>query len=364
MVNSANFSGTDNSVRIKTWQGGSGVAKNIVFQNIVMKDVSNPIIIDQNYCDRKTPCKQQDVNLAREGGRRAEADCRHVSKLEHMGSVAPRCTLSGRLGTVGLASVGLERPPRELAVDEVNGPTQPVGYLGSGRRGVVVGEMGGRGWEGGGGSGINPAQGRIEKWVLRRAFDDEERICQRQKEQFSDGVGYSWIDGLKAHAEQHVTNKMMQNAANIYPHNTPTTKEAYYYRMIFERFLPQVGRGLGEGNMHWISISSSILTQRTFGWVWLGQNGEYMFETALLGTLLVTVPGGPSVACSTAKAVEWDAAWSKNLDPSGRAALGVHNAGYDRQMQAVASKNMPGNIINDTPRIMGVSTPSEVAIHS
>ncbi|GAB4832586.1 Polygalacturonase 1 [Ancistrocladus abbreviatus] len=135
MVNSANFSGTDNGVRIKTWQGGSGVAKNIVFQNIVMKDVSNPIIIDQNYCDRKTPCKQQraavrisnvtysnikgtshtetaikldcsksfpcrgiflqDVNLAREGGRRAEADCRHVSKLEHIGSVAPRCTLSG-----------------------------------------------------------------------------------------------------------------------------------------------------------------------------------------------------------------------------------------------------------------------------
>ncbi|CAN1354611.1 Asparagine synthetase [glutamine-hydrolyzing] [Linum perenne] len=92
---------------------------------------------------------------------------------------------------------------------------------------------------------IKPDEGRIEKWVLRKAFDDEDRpylpkhILYRQKEQFSDGVGYSWIDGLKDHASQHVTDKMMQNAAHIYPHNTPPTKEAYYYRMIFERFFPQ-----------------------------------------------------------------------------------------------------------------------------
>uniref|UniRef100_A0A0D9WP35 Asparagine synthetase [glutamine-hydrolyzing] n=1 Tax=Leersia perrieri TaxID=77586 RepID=A0A0D9WP35_9ORYZ len=98
--------------------------------------------------------------------------------------------------------------------------------------------------------------GRIEKWVLRNAFDDEEKpylpkhILYRQKEQFSDGVGYSWIDGLKDHANEH-------NAARL------------------------------------------------------------------------TVPGGPSIACSTAKAIEWDAAWSKNLDPSGRAALGVHDAAYE-----------------------------------
>ncbi|KAH9701778.1 Asparagine synthetase (glutamine-hydrolyzing) 1 [Citrus sinensis] len=93
---------------------------------------------------------------------------------------------------------------------------------------------------------INPQEGRLEKWILRKAFDDEERpylpkhVLYRQKEQFSDGVGYSWIDGLKAHAEQHVTDKMMQNAQYIFPHNTPLTKEAYYYRMIFERFFPQV----------------------------------------------------------------------------------------------------------------------------
>ncbi|KAJ0084747.1 hypothetical protein Patl1_31077 [Pistacia atlantica] len=141
---------------------------------------------------------------------------------------------------------------------------------------------------------IKPEEGRIEKWVLRRAFDDEERpylpkhILYRQKEQFSDGVGYSWIDGLKAHASQHVTDKMMQNAQHIYPHNTPSTKEAYYYRMIFERFFPQ-------------------------------------------NSARLTVPGGPSVACSTAKAIEWDAAWANNLDPSGRAALGVHLSAYSHQ---------------------------------
>ncbi|RLN13644.1 asparagine synthetase [Panicum miliaceum] len=134
--------------------------------------------------------------------------------------------------------------------------------------------------------------GRIEKWVIRNAFDDENRpylpkhILYRQKEQFSDGVGYSWIDGLKDHASQHVSDSMMMNASFIYPENTPTTKEGYYYRMIFEKFFPKPAARS-------------------------------------------TVPGGPSVACSTAKAVEWDAAWSKNLDPSGRAALGVHDAAYE-----------------------------------
>ncbi|KAL0289966.1 UNVERIFIED_CONTAM: Asparagine synthetase [glutamine-hydrolyzing] 2 [Sesamum angustifolium] len=134
--------------------------------------------------------------------------------------------------------------------------------------------------------------GRIEKWILRNAFDDEQNpylpkhILYRQKEQFSDGVGYSWIDGLKDHANQQVTDAMLANASFVYPENTPTTKEGYYYRTIFERFFPKNAARL-------------------------------------------TVPGGPSVACSTAKAVEWDAAWSKNLDPSGRAALGVHVAAYD-----------------------------------
>ncbi|KAF1892517.1 hypothetical protein Lal_00010983 [Lupinus albus] len=134
--------------------------------------------------------------------------------------------------------------------------------------------------------------GRIEKWVLRNAFDDEKNpylpkhILYRQKEQFSDGVGYSWIDGLKEHANNQVTDGMLMHANYIYPENTPTTKEAYHYRTIFEKFFPK-------------------------------------------NAARSTVPGGPSVACSTAKAVEWDAAWSKNPDPSGRAALGVHEAAYE-----------------------------------
>lgn len=90
--------------------------------------------------------------------------------------------------------------------------------------------------------------GRIEKWVMRKAFDDEENpylpkhILYRQKEQFSDGVGYNWIDGLKAFTEQQVTDEMMSNAAQTFPYNTPVNKEAYYYRMIFERLFPQVIR--------------------------------------------------------------------------------------------------------------------------
>ncbi|XP_024966673.1 asparagine synthetase [glutamine-hydrolyzing] 1-like isoform X2 [Cynara cardunculus var. scolymus] len=147
---------------------------------------------------------------------------------------------------------------------------------------------------------IDMEKNRIEKWILRRAFDDEDRpylpkhILYRQKEQFSDGVGYSWIDGLKDHAELQVTDKMMLNATHIFPHNTPMTKEAYYYRMIFERFFPQ---------------NSAILT----------------------------VPGDASVACSTAEAIKWDAAWSNHLDPSGRAALGVHQSDYEQRLVPVKS---------------------------
>ncbi|KAK4366742.1 hypothetical protein RND71_014622 [Anisodus tanguticus] len=144
---------------------------------------------------------------------------------------------------------------------------------------------------------IRPDLGRIEKWVVRNAFDDDQNPYlpkadslsgekNRQKEQFSDGVGYSWIDGLKDHAGSLVSDSMLANASFVYPHNTPTTKEGYYYRTIFERYFPKIAAR-------------------------------------------ETVPGGPSVACSTAKAVEWDAAWSKNLDPSGRAALGVHAAAYE-----------------------------------
>ncbi|KAL4189732.1 hypothetical protein AMTRI_Chr08g166850 [Amborella trichopoda] len=168
---------------------------------------------------------------------------------------------------------------------------------------------------------IKPDQGRIEKWVLRKAFDDEENpylpkhILYRQKEQFSDGVGYSWIDGLKEHAATHVTDRMMANAKFVYPHNSPLTKEAYFYRMIFERFFPQNSASL-------------------------------------------TVPGGASIACSTAKAIEWDAEWSKNLDPSGRAAVGVHASAYDAPMpnSGVVGK-ASSKLINKKAKMVDVSNP-------
>ncbi|KAI7757941.1 hypothetical protein M8C21_007677, partial [Ambrosia artemisiifolia] len=155
---------------------------------------------------------------------------------------------------------------------------------------------------------INMDQKRIEKWILRRAFDDEEQpylpkhILYRQKEQFSDGVGYSWIDGLKSHAEEHVTNKMMLNAERIFPHNTPNSAK-------------------------------------------------------------LTVPGGASVACSTAKAIEWDATWSNNLDPSGRAALGVHNAAYKKNPGSTGSVNLAPSIVDNVPRMMDI-TGSELFIRS
>ncbi|KAK9166595.1 hypothetical protein Scep_001786 [Stephania cephalantha] len=153
---------------------------------------------------------------------------------------------------------------------------------------------------------VKPEIGRIEKWILRNAFDVEEKpylpkhILYRQKEQFSDGVGYSWIDGLKDHANQHVSDAMLANASFVYPENTPMSKEAYYYRGIFEKFFPK-------------SAARS------------------------------TVPGGPSVACSTAKALEWDEAWSKNPDPSGRAALGIHAAAYDAAEPVLQINN--GNML-------------------
>ncbi|KAK8455286.1 hypothetical protein SEVIR_4G119033v4 [Setaria viridis] len=132
---------------------------------------------------------------------------------------------------------------------------------------------------------INVAMDIDPEWKMKRPYLPK-HILYRQKEQFSDGVGYSWIDGLKDHASEHVSDSMMMNASFVYPENTPTTKEGYYYRMIFKKYFPKPAARS-------------------------------------------TVPGGPSVACSTAKAVEWDAAWSKNLDPSGRAALGVHDAAYE-----------------------------------
>lgn len=141
-----------------------------------------------------------------------------------------------------------------------------------------------------------------------------------------------------------VTDKMMQNAVHIFPHNTPTTKEAYYYRMIFERFFPQVI----QRNPSWWIVCSN------YNW----SCKLMVFDTfTSQNSARLTVPGGASVACSTAKAVEWDAAWSKNLDPSGRAALGVHLSAYDPQVAAASAGIVTPNILDSMPRMMEISTP-------
>ena len=123
----------------------------------------------------------------------------------------------------------------------------------------------------------------IEKWVLREAFSDmlPQEIVWRQKEQFSDGVGYSWIDTLKEMTAREVTDAQFAMAAKRFPINTPATKEEYYYRSIFAEFFP----------------SDSAAS---------------------------CVPHEASVACSTAKALEWDEAFRKMNEPSGRAIAGVH----------------------------------------
>lgn len=139
---------------------------------------------------------------------------------------------------------------------------------------------------------IRKSEGRIEKFIIRKAFDTPDdpylphEILWRQKEQFSDGVGYGWIDSLRDLAEQRVTDQMFANSKNRFPENTPITKEAYMYRSIFEEHFP--------------SISASR-----------------------------TVPGGPSIACSTPRALAWDESFRNRADCSGRSIAGVHNEAYD-----------------------------------
>ncbi len=127
----------------------------------------------------------------------------------------------------------------------------------------------------------------MEKKIVREAFADmlPESVAWRQKEQFSDGVGYSWIDTLKQITSEAVTDEMMAHAAERFPINTPMNKEEYYYRSIFEEHFPSA------------SAAKSV-------------------------------PHEASVACSTAIALEWDEAWKKMNDPSGRAVKGVHESAY------------------------------------
>jgi len=127
----------------------------------------------------------------------------------------------------------------------------------------------------------------MEKWLLRKAFEDylPQEIVWRQKEQFSDGVGYRWIDTLREQASQKVTDAMMTTARYRFPVNTPLSKEEYYYRSIFAEHFPS--------------------------------------ETAAM-----TVPSVPSVACSTAEALAWDEAFRNQNEPSGRSIKNVHLQSY------------------------------------
>ncbi|MBR1389029.1 MAG: asparagine synthase B [Prevotella sp.] len=127
----------------------------------------------------------------------------------------------------------------------------------------------------------------MEKRIVREAFADmlPEEVAWRQKEQFSDGVGYSWIDTLKQMTSEAVTDEQMAHAAERFPINPPKNKEEYYYRSIFAEHFP----------------SDSAAR---------------------------SVPSEASVACSTAIALEWDEAFRGMNDPSGRAVKGVHDQAY------------------------------------
>lgn len=125
--------------------------------------------------------------------------------------------------------------------------------------------------------------GKMEKYVVRKAFENilPESVAWRQKEQFSDGVGYGWIDTLKQIANDKVTDEMMANAHFRFPINTPRSKEEYHYRSIFAEHFPS-------------------------------------------DQAAACVPSVPSIACSTAEALAWDESFKNNADPSGRAVRGVH----------------------------------------
>ena len=133
-----------------------------------------------------------------------------------------------------------------------------------------------------------PKNGNPEKQILREIFKDylPEDVINRQKEQFSDGVGYSWIDALKKLTEKTVSDEHMQNAKFKFPLNTPKTKEEYYYRNIFTKHFPSYAAAK-------------------------------------------CVPSETSIACSTEIALQWDESFKKMADPSGRAVNFIHNEGYE-----------------------------------
>ncbi len=139
---------------------------------------------------------------------------------------------------------------------------------------------------------INPSdkmitEGGMEKQLLRESLGSllPDEVAWRQKEQFSDGVGYGWIDALREHADRRVGPTEMAAAAERFPHNTPDTPEAYYYRSVFEAHFP-------------------------------------------LPSAVECVPGGKSVACSSPEAMAWDPSFQELADPSGRAVRTVHKDAY------------------------------------
>ncbi len=129
---------------------------------------------------------------------------------------------------------------------------------------------------------------RMEKWILRKAFEDylPNSVTWRQKEQFSDGVGYSWIDNLKELVNIKVSDEQMKSAHYRFPIQPPQNKEEFFYRSIFESYFPSKAAAL-------------------------------------------SVPSVPSVACSTPIALAWDKAFQNQNDPSGRAVFKVHEKSYD-----------------------------------
>ena len=166
---------------------------------------------------------------------------------------------------------------------------------------------------------------KLEKYILRKAFDDPvnpylpAEVLWRQKEQFSDGVGYDWVDGLKAHAEQEVSDADFAARAERFPFNPPETKEYYLLRSIFEEHYP-------------------------------GKSA------------LDTVPFGKSIACSTPEAIAWDPSWaSKAGDISGRA-VDVHDAsaGFTLQADASLSGGKPGGKPSAVARAAAGTAPARL----
>lgn len=146
---------------------------------------------------------------------------------------------------------------------------------------------------------INPEDkmakdGKMEKWIIRKTFEDylPEEVAWRQKEQFSDGVGYNWIDTLRDIAENEISDEQLKNAAYRFPVNPPMSKEEYYYRVIFAEHFPS-------------------------------------------DTAAACVPSVPSIACSTAEALAWDESFQNNADPSGRAVNAVHNDAYQEKKKTI-----------------------------